>query len=270
MRKQGMNSSIQDSVSINLIFHSFIIYEPFCALQFNLAWKLALVTKSLSSPTLLSSYNSERFPVIAEMLNISTELHNKNFDPKTENPWARGGKLLQLGVNYRSSGIIVDETKEGEGEVNVDSYSVDGFLKGGDRAPDAPGLIDLQANTGTSTRFFDIFKPYHHTALVFADGTIVEKMTLILQALQRYPPGTIRSVIVRPQGTKLCASNGGHNTATFVLEDQEGHAYQGYAVEPHAQDVAVLIVRPDGVVGGLVHGVEGIEKYFGGIFKISD
>ena len=46
--------------------------------QFNLAWKLALAYKGLSPPSLLETYSTERIPVIAEMLDISSDLLKKN------------------------------------------------------------------------------------------------------------------------------------------------------------------------------------------------
>ncbi|KZP07005.1 hypothetical protein FIBSPDRAFT_875975, partial [Athelia psychrophila] len=53
----------------------------------------------------------------------------------------------------------------------------------------------------------------------------------------------------------------------IVLKDNLGHAYEGYAVMPSAEVITVYIVRPDGVVGGKVRGVEGVEKYFSGILQ---
>ncbi|KZP06991.1 hypothetical protein FIBSPDRAFT_875962 [Athelia psychrophila] len=53
----------------------------------------------------------------------------------------------------------------------------------------------------------------------------------------------------------------------MVLKDNLGHAYEGYAVEPRAEVIAVYIIRPGGVVGGKVQGVEGAEKYFSGILQ---
>ncbi|KAI6033347.1 hypothetical protein EDC04DRAFT_2706926 [Pisolithus marmoratus] len=49
-----------------------------------------------------------------------------------------------------------------------------------------------------------------------------------------------------------------------VLIDQAGHAYRGYVVEE--QEARVVVVRPDGVVGAIVHGVTGLEQYFEGVF----
>ncbi|KZP06146.1 hypothetical protein FIBSPDRAFT_966700 [Athelia psychrophila] len=247
---QGMNSSIQDAL--------------------NLAWKLSLVAKSLSPPSLLSTYTSERLPVIAEMLNLSSSLQNLNKDLRAEDQkvFERGGKLMQLGVNYRGSTIVVDESEDVAGASKGDSYSGDGLLRGGDRAPDTPELVHLRmpgmVAEGT-TRLFDIFKPYLHTVIIFSSGAAIQQCTAVLEALQTYPKNCLQSVVIhtwevyRPEET-------GVELANMVVKDRIGHAYQGYAVAPLSDTLVVYIVRPDGVIGGLVHGVEGVQKYFSGIF----
>ncbi|KAF8891790.1 FAD binding domain-containing protein [Infundibulicybe gibba] len=164
---QGMNSGIQDS--------------------FNLAWKVALVEKGLAPASLLDTYTEERIPVIAEMLGVTTELLKKTFKKEhDQSAWDRTGCLLQLGVNYRWSSIVVDEqskdyipsgddTNGDQKQVvqfdDVDPYGkrTDGRLRAGDRAPDACDLFDPR--TGTTTRLFNIFGPTHHTVVHFStDG----------------------------------------------------------------------------------------------------
>ncbi|KAF7965869.1 hypothetical protein HWV62_41190 [Athelia sp. TMB] len=248
---QGMNSSVQDALS--------------------------LVAKSLAPASLLSSYTAERLPVIAEMLNISMQLQKLVYSPRVEKWMERGGKLLQLGVNYRGSTIVVDETEpepetpaaDGAGTINADSYTVDGALRGGDRAPDAPELVRL----GGTTRLFDIFKSYLHTVLIFSSAATTTQSTAVLEALQKYPTGSIQSVVIHTWESVVIhtwevyhSSEAGLELATMVVKDKLGHAYQGYAVAPRSKDLTVFIVRPDGVIGGLVHGVGGVQKYFNNIF----
>ncbi|KZP26039.1 hypothetical protein FIBSPDRAFT_855330 [Athelia psychrophila] len=249
MGGQGMNSSIQDS--------------------FNLAWKLSLVAKGHAPATLLQSYNDERLPVIAAMLNISKALQNTTSDPQSETPWARSAKLLQLGVNYRGSSIVIDEIADGADGVQPtgDSYTMDGTLRGGDRAPDAPNLLDTRSQNGLATaRFFDIFKPYTHTVLIFSSAAATPQCTAVLRALQQYPEGIVQSVVVNTFEVYR-TGDAGLELATIVLKDNLGHAYEGYAVAPRAEVITVYIIRPDGVVGALVRGVEGVEKYFSGILQ---
>lgn len=202
------------------------------------------------------------------MLSISTAIHEKMVTATSTDSsrWERGGSILQLGVNYRGSSILVDERNAGgdDSDVKVDSYTVDGFVRAGDRAPDAPGL---GGGSGPS-RLFDIFKPYHHTVLFFAAEDEVERVKSVIQTLQRYPPGTIRSVILYPQGASHDQSVADLG-ADFVLEDQSGHAFEGYGVLRHASagaGLTVVAVRPDGVIGAIAYGVEGVHKYFDIIF----
>ena len=46
-----------------------------------------------------------------------------------------------------------------------------------------------------------------------------------------------------------------------VYQDVEGHARDAYSVA-----AGVVIVRPDGVVGGIVGGVEGLQTYFARVY----
>ncbi|KAE9384847.1 hypothetical protein BT96DRAFT_929091 [Gymnopus androsaceus JB14] len=117
---QGMNSGAQDAI--------------------NLAWKLALVEKNLGPKSILESYTAERVPVIAAMLEKTTELFKKTFKPASHEVmaegWKRGYELRMFGVNYRN------HTHE---EDTVDPYRSgdDGTIRAGDRAPEAPQLAQL-------------------------------------------------------------------------------------------------------------------------------
>lgn len=204
------------------------------------------------------------------MLNITTEIFKRSFQSE-DGAWQRGGKLLQLGVNYRGSDIVIDETDVDVGEIKVDSYNVDGFLRGGDRAPDAPALYHLKCDSAddTPTRLFDIFKPQYHTALVFVNRDAIEQSRPILQALRIYPTGMIRSIIIHPQAAQSSVISPSDALVDLILEDREGHAYKGYNVSRHAKAVVTYIIRPDGVIGGIVYSAKGVKRYFGGIFLSS-
>ncbi|KAK0466821.1 uncharacterized protein EV420DRAFT_1635862 [Desarmillaria tabescens] len=231
---QGLNSGIQDSI--------------------NLAWKLALVDKGLAAPTLLDTYTQERIPVIAAMLNKTTELLNKTFKPgaSSYDGWQRGPELYQFGVNYRGSPIVVDEAGTPE---SVDPYrsGEGGELRAGDRAPDAPGLV---SSKGEKTRLFDTFRTSYHTVLIFA-GTELEAKE-ILDLLKAYPAGTVKSVVILPQSNGPVVDG---SSVDFVLTDGEGYARKNYNDRN-----GVVMVRPDGMIGALVGGVDGLKQYFKGIF----
>ncbi|TFY65661.1 hypothetical protein EVG20_g5428 [Dentipellis fragilis] len=249
---QGMNSSIMDS--------------------FNLAWKIALACKGLASDKLLDSYNEERLPVIKEMLLRTTAILDDTIaTSKTKGgaTWKRSAKMNQLSIHYRWSPIVVDEeveklhsTDKAQAEAETGStYDVqDGDrLHAGDRAPDAPDLVDVK--TGEAKRLFNVFGPAWHTILIFADGDDKTSGTPIMEWLSRYPKELVRTVVVRSQSSSSDAAG-----ADLVLQDKEGHAYSAYGAALTSSGVA--IVRPDSVVGALVEGRDGVEKYFSRVFGV--
>ncbi|KDQ12569.1 hypothetical protein BOTBODRAFT_56631 [Botryobasidium botryosum FD-172 SS1] len=266
---QGLNSSIQDA--------------------YNLSWKLALAHKKLASPSLLSTYSYERLPVIAEMLSVSTRLLNLNVPGATggtdslapaiaphaaegtgatPKAWTRGPHLRQLGVNYRWSTIVVDErTQAVEGDID-DAYGLKGgILRAGDRAPDAPGLLDVQKEI--TITLHGEFSPTLHTALIFAqqDGSINPD---ILRAFDSYNAlahtnsPLVQAIVLYPSAPP--SHSRGNLPASKALVDRDGHAYGGYAIGADGP-AYVVIVRPDGVVGAIVAGADGIERYFSGVLR---
>lgn len=235
--------------------------------QFNLGWKIALVYKGLAPLSLLDTYTEERLPVIAEMLKTTTSLLNKTFTATTGDPSAfdRGLPLFQLGVNYRWSSIIFDEFVTPETEPQ-DPYGLtilkSGAVRAGDRAPQAPGLVVIypKERSGHNTSLFQIFDPARHTILFFAaDAKLVNSA---VEALQRFPKHVVRSVVIVPEQ---------HDAVEVadvdqVLLDQDGYAYSGYAIVK--EGITVVVIRPDGVIGAMVKGPQGIAQYFSRIFSV--
>ena len=195
------------------------------------------------------------------MLNITTGTFNQiRSESAIEDVMRRDKRLNMLGVNYRSSPIVLDEFAQPE---HVSAYGTldEGMLVAGDRAPDAPtlGLVLAQATSAmeTETRLFDVFCPVYHTALAFALDAA--SSTDVLEMLRSYPGDVIRPVIVLPQGSAV--TTGGQ---ADVLVDRGGHAYRAYLAGKEAK--RVVVVRPDGVVGAIAHGAEGVRQYFSKIF----
>lgn len=235
-----------------------MVNTPF--LQLNLAWKLSLVHKGLSPATLLDSYSPERLPVIAEMLNITTGvLHQMRNAPTIEGAMQREKRMNMLGVNYRTSPIVVDEYNRHAAPVGAYGVLDEGMLVAGDRAPDAPGLGVVANFSGWRTRLFDVFSPSYHTVLVFTSDVSVT--TGILEALRRYPVDVIQVVVVLPQGSKGTSAAVGQ---VYVMVDGGGHGYRAYLAVRGEQKV--VVVRPDGVTGAIVRGAEGLGVYFARIF----
>ncbi|KAI6033336.1 FAD binding domain-containing protein [Pisolithus marmoratus] len=283
---QGMNSSVQDA--------------------FNLAWKIALVYKGFSPASLLDTYTAERLPVIAEMLGYTTEMHklmfdesgtgcsppsiaddngtSKNVKSNLERGMRRGKNMFMLGVNYRTSPIIIDDSGVPAVQLAYEEIQ-EGILRAGDRAPDAPGLVSYYILHGSqsavslpsertgSTRMFDIFASTHHIVIIFTPAFVDPFVQSALATLQQVvPKELVRGVVVLPGSSSETDGNAASQTSSKenqafnveVLVDQAGHAYRGYIVE--GQETKVVVVRPDGVVGAVVRGVTGLVQYFEGIF----
>jgi len=85
--------------------------------------------------------------------------------------------------------------------------------------------------------------------------------TQILAALEPYDKGVIRSAVILPSSAPASPVV---SSADLVLLDQDNHAYSAYLVE--ATQTKVFVIRPDGVIGAIVHGAEGMKKYFSMIF----
>ncbi|KAF8321576.1 hypothetical protein DL93DRAFT_1424691 [Clavulina sp. PMI_390] len=78
MGGQGLNSSVQDA--------------------HNLGWKLALVLKGLSPPSLLESYSEERIPVIKAMLGLTQGIHLATSGPDVKVTSDDGTRHTQGGL----------------------------------------------------------------------------------------------------------------------------------------------------------------------------
>ncbi|KAF9525485.1 hypothetical protein CPB83DRAFT_838084 [Crepidotus variabilis] len=109
------------------------------------------------------------------------------------NSFARGGKLNQLGVNYRTSRTVVDD---GEPIEAVSGYGGPdgGPVRAGDRAPDASGLV--RVGTDEPARLFEIFDSRLHTVVIFADR-LTEELIVTFTLFTKYSPEVVRFVVVR-------------------------------------------------------------------------
>lgn len=128
---QGMNTSVQDS--------------------YNLGWKLGQTLRHSAPNSLLDSYEEERLPVAARLLQFVGQIH-KNW-MGTGGAGQPQGDSQQIGLNYRGGSLAAGQ------ETN-------GLLQAGDRAPDAP----LKDQSGKPVRLFDVFRGPHFTVLVFGNA----------------------------------------------------------------------------------------------------
>ena len=241
--------------------------------SFNLGWKLAHVVKGVSPPSLLDTYSEERLPVVAEMLNLTTKILEAAIDgPDNEAGWKRTGNLNQLGVNYRWSSIVVDQsTGSGTGPDRREAHSAydveaDGPLRAGDRAPDAPGLVKVKSDNqkssdSESTRLFTLLSPTCHTILIFTEAADVHATLQVQAAIVKFHKELVRVVVLLRAGTTNIIQD---DVTCDVFEDRDGHAYDAYKGAEGANEI--VIIRPDGVTGAVVRDVEWVERYFKSIF----
>jgi 2-polyprenyl-6-methoxyphenol hydroxylase-like FAD-dependent oxidoreductase len=190
---QGLNTGIQDA--------------------YNLGWKLGQVLAG-APMDLLDSYEAERLPIAADVLGMSTRLHNRGAQGEAD-AHRRGSATQQLGITYRGGAIARDER------------GASAHVHAGDRAPDAP----CHDAAGASLRLFDLFRGPHFTLLAFGPG----HAATIAAVKQRYGSAVRTHTVLRA----------GEPANGVALVDTHGHAYLSYDI---GADTLVL-VRPDGYIG---------------------
>lgn len=198
---QGLNTGVQDA--------------------YNLGWKLALALGG-APDALLDTYQEERMPVAAGVLELSSELF-KSVHGAGLPKLSRGDKERQLLVNYRGSSLAPDAGGADTGGVRA-----------GDRAPDAPCST---RNAGRTT-LFDAFRGPHFTVLAFG-----------AQAAE----AARRSAWADSALLRVCPVLPAHAGADpEALVDQDGHARAAYGLRGRGN--AAVLVRPDGYIGRIAHG----------------
>jgi hypothetical protein len=129
---QGMNTSVQDA--------------------YNLGWKLGHVLRHGAPAALLDSYEAERLPVAAGLLEFVLQMHRDWLGKAKDREEPRKGEHRQLSLNYRGGPLSLDERP-----------ATEGVARAGDRAPDAR----LRDAAGAPLRLFDLFRGPHFTLLGF-------------------------------------------------------------------------------------------------------
>jgi 2-polyprenyl-6-methoxyphenol hydroxylase-like FAD-dependent oxidoreductase len=188
---QGMNTSVQDA--------------------YNLGWKLGQVLRHGAPPELLETYEQERLPVAASLLEFVVQMHKDWLGKAKDKEEPRKGEHMQLGLNYRGGPLSLDERPQ----------VVDGMTRAGDRAPDAR-LTDA---VGVPVRLFDVFRGPHFTLLAFGGATFPQFADHCREwvRFQR---------VVRP----------GDPMSEGALIDGDDAAHRTYGE-------GLVLVRPDGYLG---------------------
>ncbi len=245
---QGMNTGIQDA--------------------FNLAWKLALVTKGVGRSILLDSYHQERHPVAKAVLRGSdllfrTFLGNNPMVIKSvriiaplllRREWVqrRARNIVsELEINYRRSPIV------GEYQKRFLKYKTK--LAAGDRAPDC--LVTMLPNK-INIRLFELFRGTKFALLVFSG------INCSLESCQNL--ATIRNTIQNKYGRYI--------TVYLVVPFEtpqvnfEGSTLLDYKKSLHhkyeASSSCLYLVRPDGYIGFKSQPIntEYLQEYLSKIF----
>jgi 2-polyprenyl-6-methoxyphenol hydroxylase-like FAD-dependent oxidoreductase len=193
---QGLNTGVQDA--------------------YNLGWKLAAVLNGAPA-RLLDSYASERLPVAADVLGITTELNDKAVNQEADAHRRDNPELRQLNLGYRGS------------ELSRELRRAPGHVRAGDRAPDARGRDE----SGRALRLFDLIHGGAATLLAFGPAAARLAVDLAADA-----PRQLRAVAVLGQSGPLGAT-------AFV--DSDDSARRGYDVP--GEDDVLLVIRPDGYLG---------------------
>lgn len=166
---QGLNTGVQDS--------------------YNLGWKLGQVLAG-APDALLDTYETERLPVAARVLGISTELY-AGLEKRRLSSLRRGDEERQLGLSYRGTSLAPLTSERTE------------TLRVGDRAPDG---------RDGSKRLFDVFRGPHFTLLAYdcapavdwpTTGAPVHTATISAAAKQlRIDYGITKptQILIRPDG----------------------------------------------------------------------
>jgi 2-polyprenyl-6-methoxyphenol hydroxylase-like FAD-dependent oxidoreductase len=192
---QGLNTGIQDA--------------------YNLGWKLGQVLAG-APKELLDTYETERQPIAAAVLGLSTEKYNglATFDPSSIR---RGKDEQQLALNYRG-GPLAPITAERTATLQV-----------GDRAPDAL----LRDRDGQPARLFDVYKGQHFTAVGYG-----ERAASKLESLT-WPAGgaSLRRVAI--------------NAETTGADQQFSDRSAGFKKTYGLSGDALLLIRPDGYLASI-------------------
>jgi 2-polyprenyl-6-methoxyphenol hydroxylase-like FAD-dependent oxidoreductase len=187
---QGMNTAVQDA--------------------YNLGWKLGHVLRHGAPQTLLDSYEEERLPVAAHLLEFVVQMHKDWLGKAKDKEEPRRGEHMQLGLNYRGGPLSLDER----------AAVAEGIAQAGDRAPDAR----LSDAAGAAVRLFDLLRGPHFTLLAF-DGAGLPGLG------SQYGDAVRVCRVARP------GAAGGS-----ALIDMNGEAHRIYGQ-------GLILVRPDGYVG---------------------
>lgn len=208
---QGMNTGIQDA--------------------YNLGWKLALAARGEAGPGLLDSYEAERRPAGAAVVDRAVQIA---FTDEMDFADQRQQFLheMQMLVSYRDTPLV--------GEVL--DWDLGTGPGAGDRAPDVHGLT--QHGVGRPRRLFELTAGTAHTLLLYvhekADEPALRAIEDLGAQIQRERHGLVRVFLVMSPDAAVSP------TGTIpTLVDSAGAFGEGWS--PNGS--GVYLIRPDGHIG---------------------
>jgi hypothetical protein len=204
---QGMNTGIQDA--------------------YNLAWKLAAVLRGDADACLLNSYDAERRPVGADVVE-RTKAASMTFGRERA---TRENRLAdtQILISYRGSPLVTE------------ALGLEGIgLRPGDRAPDVLGL--RQEKVGFPVRLFDVIRGTTHVLIcVFSaqsiGGEAKELEKILFQMRTARQDDQLRVVMIISGAGELPDFND-----VTVLRDESAAFETAYGAS------GVYLARPDGYI----------------------
>lgn len=242
---QGLNSGIQDA--------------------YNLAWKLALVSRGVAQPELLDTYHAERYPLLKQQVEttdaafkmmllrnpVSRKIRNRlvslllDLEP-IQHPMEK--RLAMLTINYRNSPII-DEHRELPLLSGRPIKEIAGFRQwrdfgeaphAGDRAPDV-----TFNSKGVQKRLFEILQGTSHKLLIFAGNYSdpnFEQIFKLKHNLVEQKYGDLIETLLITMRSELSFETDGK---VLLLHDDEGEMHRRYGAHSHC----LYLIRPDGYIG---------------------
>ncbi|WP_020499267.1 FAD-dependent oxidoreductase [Sciscionella marina] len=179
---QGMNTGIQDA--------------------HNLAWKFAAVVNGGAQLELLNTYEAERRPIAAHVLELSNTRLKQTLETHAV-PTRRDASTIQLDVGYRGSALTRDDRDDAAA------------LRAGDRAPDATGLSTIDGQR----RLFDLIGGGRFTLLAFGSATTAEAHGTALRVLHVVDELTGSGDIADTQGHLAAAYGASDRTLVLIRPD---------------------------------------------------
>ncbi|KAI1089798.1 FAD binding domain-containing protein [Rostrohypoxylon terebratum] len=260
---QGMNTGIHDAV--------------------NLAWKLSLTLRGMSSSDLLKTYQAERLPNVQKLIQYDKDIsrlmtnrlpENWKGDPNADVNVVLGQLFEESGTFNTGLGIFYEIQEDNPLNVEGSLISSQPQIKPGRRGPD---ITLLRPGTYEHTRLLRelrSFATFH--VLVFAsehkppipkavyEDVATSPVVQLLTSRSHLDFMTILPGFKIPSPYEFL----GHAPLGRAYFDHVGRAaYQQYGIGPEG---ALVVLRPDGWIGTMIklrmEAILELEGYFDGIF----